>query len=146
MSRSASSQSSMLQPYSAAPLNTDLIGPCGAVGLGLPVQGGPRIQHVVRRPQVPTGPGAHGGRTHAPTAPPPSYLHSSVYRHRVRAGTGTSDFTILPLIGVFVKSWKGTLQHRFAPARPIWVTGPTSSCRDASWRTGRLLQQPSYSY
>jgi hypothetical protein len=57
--------------FSAAPLNIELIGPCGSVGLGLPVLGGPRIQHVVRSPQVPTDlDHGVGGLTHQPPRRP----------------------------------------------------------------------------
>ena len=53
--------------FSAAPLNIELIGPCGSVGLGLPVLEYPRIQHVVRSPQVPTDLGHRmDGLSHQP--------------------------------------------------------------------------------
>ena len=51
-----------------------------------------------------------------------------------------------PPIGVFVKSWEGHTSTSIRTSTTHTVTGPTSSCRDASWRTGRLLQQPSNSY
>jgi hypothetical protein len=91
---------------SEAPLNIDLIGPCGSVGLGLPVLGDPRIQHVVRSPQVSTdlGHGWTDSRTNRTASRLLKLLGiptlSSCWHDHLR-------FHNSPPIGVFVKSWEG---------------------------------------
>lgn len=153
--------------FSAAPLNIRAHRPMRfsrprSAGAGKPTDTTRCPESLRSRPTWATG-----WRTHAPTAPPPSYFNSSVYRRRVLAGMGTSDFTTLPLIRVSKNHGRSTLPHQFSPANPyisllllqhvamfvgqqvgffscLRVLARTSICCDVRWPTGRLLQLPSY--
>jgi hypothetical protein len=140
--RSPVSRVPMAQPITAREfLGLGALGrPCGAVGLGLPMLGGPAIQHVLRNPQVPRHLGHRvSGFTHQLHRLP---LKLSGYRRRVHSAMTPSDLSILPLLEVSVKSGEGQPQGLARrPASKASDSLAWLSDERRAWRNGGAIRK-----